>query len=157
MRADDQSDFVGYLKLWDFFHKLKAELSHNQLRKACRQNFLSFNRMREWLDVHRELMELVRRAGLSASSGRGAEGEGVFTAEDATAADRAAIRPHPNPLPKGEGTRDLPLPPGEGRYLPSPSGRGAGVRASSPPNPRWPIEPETALTLTLSQRERGPA
>ena len=62
--ADAQSDFMGYLKLWDFYHKLKSELSHNQLRKACRQNFLSFNRMREWLDVHRELMELVSRAGL---------------------------------------------------------------------------------------------
>ncbi len=62
--ADAQSDFVGYLKLWDFYHKLKSELSHNQLRKACRQNFLSFNRMREWLDVHRELMELVTQAGL---------------------------------------------------------------------------------------------
>ena len=65
--ADDQSDFVGYLKLWDFYHKLKAELSHSQLRKACRQNFLSFNRMREWLDVHRELMELVWQAGLQIS------------------------------------------------------------------------------------------
>ena len=62
--ADAQSDFVGYLKLWDFYHKLKSELSRNQLRKACRQNFLSFNRMREWLDVHRELMELARQAGL---------------------------------------------------------------------------------------------
>ncbi len=65
LRADEQSDFVAYLKLWDFYHKLKAELSQNQLRKACKQNFLSYNRMREWLDVHRELMELVRQAGLS--------------------------------------------------------------------------------------------
>jgi ATP-dependent helicase HrpA len=44
-------------------HKLKAELSRNQLQKACRQNFLSSNRIREWLDVHRELMELARQAG----------------------------------------------------------------------------------------------
>ena len=66
--ADAESDFVGYLKLWDFYHKLKSELSRNQLRKACRQNFLSSNRMREWLDVHRELMELARQAGLVAGS-----------------------------------------------------------------------------------------
>jgi ATP-dependent helicase HrpA len=63
-RADDQSDFVAYLKLWDFYHKLKSELSRNQLQKACRQNFLSANRMREWLDVHRELLELVEQSGL---------------------------------------------------------------------------------------------
>ncbi|MCE5269328.1 MAG: ATP-dependent RNA helicase HrpA, partial [Planctomycetaceae bacterium] len=68
VRADQQSDFVGYLKLWDFYHKLKSELSRNQLQKACRQNFLSPNRMREWLDVHRELLELVSRAELTPSS-----------------------------------------------------------------------------------------
>ena len=135
LRADDQSDFVGYLKLWDFFHKLKAELSHSQLRKACRQNFLSFNRLREWLDVHRELLELVRRAGLQTL-----------------------------PSPSGEGPGISPLPPGEGQ----------GVRAASQPktatvltaavgriaNPSYAISQprtETALTLILSQRERGPA
>jgi ATP-dependent helicase HrpA len=64
LRADDQSDFISYLKLWDFYHKLKSELSRNQLQKACRQNFLSSNRIREWLDVHRELMELAMQAGL---------------------------------------------------------------------------------------------
>ncbi len=67
--SDERSDFVAYLKLWDFYHKLKSELSRNQLRKACRQNFLSFNRIREWLDVHRELLELVRQAGLSGVEG----------------------------------------------------------------------------------------
>lgn len=61
--ADRGSDFMGYLKLWDFYHKLKKELSRNQLRKACRQNFLSYNRMREWADIHRELLELVEQAG----------------------------------------------------------------------------------------------
>jgi ATP-dependent helicase HrpA len=79
LRADEQSDFVAYLKLWDFYHKLKAELSRNQLRKACRQNFLSFNRVREWLDVHRELMELVRRAGLVVQPSR-LPGDGLKSA-----------------------------------------------------------------------------
>ncbi len=72
-RADDQSDFIAHLKLWDFYHKLKSELSHNQLRKACRQNFLSFNRMREWLDVHRELMEIAGQAKLGKTQGIGTE------------------------------------------------------------------------------------
>ena len=57
--ADEQSDFLSYLKIWDFYHKLKDTLSRNQLQKACRQNFLSFMRLREWLDVHRELLEIV--------------------------------------------------------------------------------------------------
>ncbi len=62
--AHPDSDFLGFLKIWDFFQKLKKDLSRNQFRRACRQNFLSFNRLREWADVHRELMELVEEAGL---------------------------------------------------------------------------------------------
>ena len=55
---DEQSDFLSPW-LWDFYHRLKETLSRSQLQKACRQNFLSWTRMREWLDVHRELMEIV--------------------------------------------------------------------------------------------------
>jgi ATP-dependent helicase HrpA len=62
--VDEQSDFLGYLKLWDFYHQLKEKLSRNQLRKACRQNFLSYNRMREWSDIHRQLLELIRQSRL---------------------------------------------------------------------------------------------
>ncbi|MDB5342715.1 MAG: ATP-dependent helicase HrpA [Schlesneria sp.] len=57
--ADEESDFLSYLKLWDFYHKLKSQLSHSQLRKACLQNFLSWTRMREWIDVHAELVSIV--------------------------------------------------------------------------------------------------
>jgi ATP-dependent helicase HrpA len=62
--ADEQSDFLTYLRLWDFYQRLKEKLSRNQLRKACWQNFLSHNRMREWFDIHRQLRELVQEAGL---------------------------------------------------------------------------------------------
>ena len=62
--AEGDSDFFVYLKIWDFYHELKSKLSRNQLHKACRQNFLSHNRMREWLDVHRQLMQLAQEAGL---------------------------------------------------------------------------------------------
>jgi len=57
--ADEESDFLSYLKLWDFYHKLKGELSKGQLRKACLQNFLSWTRLREWVDVHAELVTIV--------------------------------------------------------------------------------------------------
>ena len=58
------SDFFCYLTLWDFYHDLRQKLSRSALRKACRQNFLSFNRVREWTDVHRQLLQLVEQAGL---------------------------------------------------------------------------------------------
>ena len=60
--ANEQSDFLSYLKIWDFYQKLKETCSRSQLQKACRQNFLSLVRLREWLDVHRELLELVEEA-----------------------------------------------------------------------------------------------
>jgi ATP-dependent helicase HrpA len=61
---DKRSDFLGYIKLWDFYQNLKEETSRNGLRKACQQHFLSFNRMREWEDIHAELQRIVREAGM---------------------------------------------------------------------------------------------
>ncbi|MCY2962560.1 MAG: ATP-dependent RNA helicase HrpA [Planctomycetota bacterium] len=61
---DEESDFLSYLKLWDFFDELKHKLSRSALRKACHQNFLSYNRVQEWLDVHRQLLDMVSELGL---------------------------------------------------------------------------------------------
>ena len=62
--AHEDSDFLSYLKIWDFYDKLDKELSHSKLRHACHQNFLSFNRMREWIDIHLQLLKLVEQAGM---------------------------------------------------------------------------------------------
>jgi ATP-dependent helicase HrpA len=58
--SDSTSDFISFLKIWDFYHDLREKLSRNQLRKACEQNFLSFNRMREWTEIHRQLLQLTQ-------------------------------------------------------------------------------------------------
>ncbi|MEX0727904.1 MAG: ATP-dependent RNA helicase HrpA [Planctomycetaceae bacterium] len=55
----EESDFLSYLKLWDFYHDLREKLSGGQLRKACLQNFLSWMRMREWIDVHQQLLQIL--------------------------------------------------------------------------------------------------
>ncbi len=57
--AHEDSDFFSYLKLWDFYERLKSDLSRGKLRKACRQNFLSYNRMREWQEIHRQLLRIT--------------------------------------------------------------------------------------------------
>jgi ATP-dependent helicase HrpA len=61
---DEKSDFLSYLKLWDFYHQQRSNLSRSQLRKACQQNFLSYNRLREWADIHHQLSELAAESGL---------------------------------------------------------------------------------------------
>ncbi|MCL2006131.1 MAG: ATP-dependent RNA helicase HrpA [Planctomycetaceae bacterium] len=66
---DKRSDFLGYIKLWDFYQNLKTKTSRSGLRKACQQHFLSFNRMREWEDVHAELQRIVREAKILTEQG----------------------------------------------------------------------------------------
>lgn len=81
------SDFLSYIKLWDFYNKLKSDLSRNQLRKACSQNFLSELRMREWHDVHRQLLDMVTQFGLKPGKRRWLTVDGDDTAKDQTAYD----------------------------------------------------------------------
>src|ERR1043165_1489396 len=67
-RADDAhrkfreegTDFVGYLKLWSFWQEVRASSSRRQLQKLCRDSFLSYNRMREWDDIHEQLVRVMR-------------------------------------------------------------------------------------------------
>ena len=62
--AVPQSDFLGYLKLWDAYHEQARHLSQNKLRKWCQQHFISYVRMREWHEVERQLQRLVTDMGL---------------------------------------------------------------------------------------------
>jgi ATP-dependent RNA helicase HrpA len=52
---DENSDFLWFINLWYFYQKQMKKLSQNKLRKLCQQNFLSYMRMREWSDIHRQL------------------------------------------------------------------------------------------------------
>ncbi len=60
----EQSDFLAFVKLWDYFEQQRQELSQNQLRKQCKKEFLSYLRWREWRDVHRQLHIVARQLGL---------------------------------------------------------------------------------------------
>lgn len=61
---DEHSDFVALLKLWDYYHEQLRQLSKNQLRNLCQADFLSFVRMREWHDLHQELLGRVTEMGM---------------------------------------------------------------------------------------------
>ncbi len=50
-----ESDFLSLVNLWESFEVQRQELPRNHLRKYCQQQFLSFMRMREWREVHRQL------------------------------------------------------------------------------------------------------
>ncbi len=65
---DERSDFAGLLKLWGFVREQEAR-GTSQLRRACKEHFLSFLRVREWLEVHRQLEQGVKELGLVARGG----------------------------------------------------------------------------------------
>ncbi len=53
--ADQKSDFVSLVNLWNFYHEQRKHLSQSKLRKLCKTNFLSYIRMEEWRDIHQQL------------------------------------------------------------------------------------------------------
>ncbi|WNZ65176.1 ATP-dependent RNA helicase HrpA [Myxococcus sp. MxC21-1] len=71
---DEHSDFTGLLKLWAFVREAEGR-GTSHLRRVCRDNFLSFLRVREWRDVQRQLEETVRELRLP-RKGRGAPARG---------------------------------------------------------------------------------
>ncbi len=55
------SDFMSYLKLWDWFdNALKNKKSNKDLLNQCHANFLSFLRLKEWRELHAQLLEIVQ-------------------------------------------------------------------------------------------------
>ncbi len=62
--ADEESDFMTLLNLWQLWQEQREEMSQSQLRRWCQKQFLSFMRLREWRDVHRQLLLSVKDLGL---------------------------------------------------------------------------------------------
>jgi ATP-dependent helicase HrpA len=76
---DDGSDFVAYLKLWQFWQDSRKKLSRRQLQKLCRERFLSYFRMREWEDIHEQIVRVMKELHF-APNPRPASGEQIHRA-----------------------------------------------------------------------------
>ncbi len=76
---DEGSDFVSYLKMWTFWQEARGRGSKAQLYKLCRENFLNFNRMREWEDLHAQLVRVMRELDF-APNDQPASGEQIHRA-----------------------------------------------------------------------------
>jgi ATP-dependent helicase HrpA len=70
--ADERSDFLSYLKLWKAFGQ-----GASPSRKECRENFISYVRMREWRDIHSQLRQSVEELDWKLSSANVEKPEGV--------------------------------------------------------------------------------
>ena len=56
----DDSDFLTLLNIWNVFEIQKKNLSNSKLRKYCKTHFLSYIRMREWFDIHAQIMQVIK-------------------------------------------------------------------------------------------------
>jgi len=66
--ADPDSDFVTYLKLWEYLAEQQRELSSSAFRRLCRAEFLNYLRVREWQDLQGQLQRLAGDLGVTVSS-----------------------------------------------------------------------------------------
>ena len=62
--ADEKSDFLSYVKLWNWYEKANAEKESNRkLEAELHRRYLSVRRLREWRDVRRQLVQLTDELG----------------------------------------------------------------------------------------------
>ena len=78
--ADPKSEFVGIVKLWDAYAHAHEDLTQSELRDWCEKHYLGFLRMREWRELHRQLIVLGEE--LDWASGRAGEPLARATASD---------------------------------------------------------------------------
>ena len=56
------SDFSTLLNIWQSFHDSnETKRSWSYLKKFCKTNYLSFQRMREWFDLHEQLSRIISK------------------------------------------------------------------------------------------------
>ena len=68
-----QSDFAALLQLWRWYDDHTRQASQSIARRLCRDNFLSFPRMKEWRDLRDQLERLCRELQLNPKSASGGD------------------------------------------------------------------------------------
>jgi ATP-dependent helicase HrpA len=138
--ADPASDFVGVLNLWGHYHAAHEELTQSKLRDWCSRHFLSFMRMREWRELHRQLLLVVQELGWKLDGVGSSPWEG----------QAKSTPPQPSPASRGGGDPDswqvarasvasAPPPAGRGRL-----GGGKALRPALQDQKRTPPQPSPA-------------
>jgi len=70
--ADPLGDLMTLLNLWNHLQERQAELSSSAFRRLCKAEFLNFLRVREWMDLVRQLTRAAK-ASKSPTGGGSAE------------------------------------------------------------------------------------
>ncbi len=60
--ADGRSDFVSFLSIWKAYHREQNQ-GKSKLSKWCKENYLSYRTIQEWISVYEELVEILEEMG----------------------------------------------------------------------------------------------
>jgi ATP-dependent helicase HrpA len=58
--ADEHSDFVALLNLWNYLKEQQRDLSGSAFRRMCKSEYLHYLRVREWQDLHSQLKKACK-------------------------------------------------------------------------------------------------
>ncbi|MBA3014827.1 MAG: ATP-dependent RNA helicase HrpA [Desulfobulbaceae bacterium] len=61
--VEPSSDFITLLNIWRHYHHVARTVNRSRLRKYCQQNFLGYQRMREWCDIYEQICHTLEENG----------------------------------------------------------------------------------------------
>ncbi|MFA5058792.1 MAG: DUF3418 domain-containing protein, partial [Opitutaceae bacterium] len=104
--AHPDSDFLTLLNIWEALHGEFEVMTQGRLRRFCHEHFLSYTRLREWRDIHDQLLEVLEeRDDFKLTSVRdgvvaGGADSGPASPRPATARAQKSKSQTPNPKSK---------------------------------------------------------
>ncbi|MGC3960675.1 MAG: ATP-dependent RNA helicase HrpA [Verrucomicrobiota bacterium] len=158
--ADPQSDFLALLNIWNAVHDEWEKLrGQSQRRRFCRQNFLSYLRMREWQDLHAQLHDALEDLGTLRINESNAAYDAIHRSILSGLIGHVARREERNQY-KAAGNRDVTMFPGSAVYERGEKpikGRDARTQKNAPPPPKstqppWIVAGEIVETSQLFAR-----
>ena len=117
--AHPHSDFLALLAIWHHFHGEQGDVrSWSRLKKYCKSHYLSFQRMREWLDLYEQLSRILDRQPDFIDNSEAADYGQIHRAL-AAGFLRNIARKKQDRIYQGAGDRELMIFPGSHQFLKS--------------------------------------
>ena len=145
--VDGESDFIALLNIWKAYHDTFEKLrTQSQMRKFCKQHFLSFNRMREWRDIYMQIRHTLREMGDFRMNRDDADYDAIHRSVVSGLLGNVAQKKEGNMYRAARG-RDVMLFPGSGLFQ-----RREGGEEEKKSTPGWVVAAEVVETSRLFAR-----
>lgn len=145
--VDEESDFIALLNIWKAYHDTFEKLrTQSQMRKFCKQHFLSFNRMREWRDIYMQIRHTLREMGSFRMNRDDAGYDAIHRSVVSGLLGNVAQKKEGNMYRAARG-RDVMLFPGSGLFQ-----RREGGEEKKKSTPGWVVAAEVVETSRLFAR-----